>query len=74
MLLGNCQNHKSKSDSSSSINLCNGTELDIESTISGENGTTPVLSLLVFSLPKINPSDIPIFLFISNLYCSLTNL
>ena len=33
-----------------------------------------VCSLLLFSLFEGNPSGVPVFVFISNLFCSLSNL
>ena len=59
-----------KSDSSSSINLSNGTELDLGGTTIGETGIVLVLSLLVLSSVERNLSGLHIFVFISNLLFS----
>ena len=56
-----------KFNASLSVNLPNGTELDLGGTKGSVTDTVLVINLPVFDLVKENPSDLAIFMFIFNL-------
>ena len=64
----------SKSDALPFVSLSNGTDLDLGGTMGGETGKVLVLSVVVFSSVERNPSYLPIFVFISNIFLSLPSL
>ena len=63
-----------KSDTLSSVNLSNGTKLDLGSSTRDKTSTAVALSLLVLNLVNGNSSGLPTFVFISDPFHSYPSL